>query len=236
LKIINSENPEKMQRQEFDQSAAWYWMREDDFDRPIFVASKIVKKKLDYSQSQIKKIDPLPIEEYCKETSKYNIEQIGNIEKSNSNINQNIIPLIKENPNVAFDFVITAIPTLSVQVNKLYSGNLYIVSLLILKNFVTALADYPNARVFAFGLEKFTDDLRLYKDVSHYHIEINNYIVELISQNKNILNKDNIDEYLMLFDRKVSQYRLPEKWNPKNEKNISPKGRPLSKMEARNLM
>ncbi|MCP4748887.1 MAG: hypothetical protein GY874_22560 [Desulfobacteraceae bacterium] len=119
---------------------------------------------------------------------------------------------------------------------KISYKNEYISSLLVLKNFINLMSQYSNVRIFAFGLEKFTDDLRLYKDPSHYHIEVNNYIVNAISKNKNKLTSKNIENYLVTFDKKISRYRLSDKWNPKNAGPISKTGKTISTMEAEKMI
>ncbi len=237
LAIINCSDPEKMQQQEFDKATSWYKKNGSNFDRPLFVAHKILREeKLNYSKVQNAKLKPLPDKGFIKiigNDEKY-FKKI--IEKSNINIQENITPLIEDNPDVQFDFVFTAYPTLKSQVWKVYKEKRYLASLLVIKNFTIVMSKYQNVRVFGFGLEKFTDDLRLYKDPGHYHIEVNNYIIRVIAANENILHKDNINDYLISFDKKVSQYRLPKIWNPIYKKKISSKGESLSIMKARNLM
>ena len=234
---MTASNQLNLQKKEFNRATAWYWKTKYGFDRPLFVADKILKNHhLVYSQSQLAKLEPIPQDMFLN-------NKLGNttflnsvMQNCNDNIMNNLLPLISNNPDVKFDFVFTASPTLRVQSRKLYQRNKYIASLLILKKFTESLSNHSNVRVFAFGLENFTDDLRLYKDSGHYHIDVNNFIIESIAHNKNILTKHNIDEYLVLFDKKVSDYRLSRKWNPKYTDKISSKGSKLSMEEARRLI
>ena len=237
LEIINDPDPKKKQQQEFDQATSWYKKHAISFDRPLFVAGQIFKKKeLNYSQFQMGKLKPLNANVFRGEINKNKKFIQKMLDRSNGNIRKNILPLVEENPEVMFDFAFTAFPTVRGQFDKIYRSMLYVASLLTLKNFTTLMSEYPNVRVFAFGLENFTDELRLYKDPGHYHIEVNNFIIESIGQNKNYLNKYNIEDYLVLFDKKISQYRLPEKWNPILKNRISAKGKKISLVEARKLM
>lgn len=220
--ILNSTDPQSRKAEEFDRATAWYWRNEEAFDRPLFVADQILgQKALGYDEIQLSQLKPLTLQSL--ETATECLSQI--MENANGNIDRNLVPLVSAHPNVQFDFVFTAFPTLLVQTQKLFNKQLYIDSLKVIESFIQRMSDYENVRVFAFGLEPFADNLRLYKDRDHYHIAVNNYILRRISQNKNRITSENIKSYLLAFDRKINQYRLPEEWNPMSQKNVSDKGR-----------
>lgn len=234
--ILKAPDPDQAAEQVIDRSTAWYWKNKNRFDRPVFVAQDILgKKKLNYAKNQRKKLRPFPymIKEEGLKENEYFKEKIRNC---TLNIQRNIIPLVKAHPNIRFDFVFTAFPALYSQKQKIYKRISYITKFYIVKEFVTIMSQFNNVRIFVFGLEKFTEDLRLYKDSSHYHIAVNNYILNAIARNENRLTKENLDIYLIEFDKKISHYRLPEKWNPRNIKKIRSKGKKISQQEAMKLI
>ncbi len=235
--IRRSDDPEKNEREGLDQSTAWYWANKKHFGRPLFVAKKILrKKKLTYSQRQIQRLAPLPHRTFMGGEQLFSPGTRKRLLQSEENVRKNIRPLIVSNPGVRFNFVVTAYPTLRLQVDKLFRKDYYLANLLVQKQFVEAMSAFPNVRIFAFGLENFPDNLRLYKDPGHYHIEVNDYITEGIAAGKNILNTANIDAYLEALDKKISSYRLHQDWNPQGKKRISPRGKEISKRKARALL
>lgn len=235
--IIGGGNPEQLQHQEFDRATAWYWLAEKRFNRPVYVADKILKKrKLVYTSSQLAALHPQSPAVFLDALDTRTPHPKKIMDRSQKNIRHNILPLIKNNPQTKFDFVFSAYPTLWTQVRKIYMPETYYLELAVLKNFIEMTSPYPNVRVFAFGLEKFVDDLRLYKDESHFHIEVNHHMIESIAQNKNILTKDNIDTYLYRFDKRVNDYRLKKEWNPCFQKKNFSKGEKMSMSDAKKFI
>lgn len=234
--ILKSTNPKAREAEESDRATSWYWRNEEAFDRPLFVAHQILGKRvLKYDEAQLSQLVPLTLQTLETAADRYSEYLPQIMENANGNIDKNLVPLVSAHPDVQFDFVFTAFPTLLVQTQKLFTRRLYIASFLVIESFIQRLADYENVRVFAFGLEPFADNLRLYKDRDHYHIAVNNYIIQRISQNGNRITSENITSYLLAFDRKINQYRLPEEWNPISLKNVSDDGRQIT-ISAAELM
>lgn len=222
----------KFEENEFDKVTAWHWRFQNRYNRPVFVADLILKKKpLVYDLSVVSKLSPLNFDK----NKKPSISKL--IERGNENIERNIISLVQKYPDTRFDFVFTALPTLMLQTRKIYKSKWYYATLGIMQQFVEKLSVFPNTRIFGFNLEKFPDDLRLYKDTHHYHIEINNYIIEAIARDKNRLTAENIKAYIQSIDQRVNQYRLPDKWNPLKI-NVKPsyKGTILDVDDVRRLL
>jgi hypothetical protein len=229
--IAQSPDPALEEKREFDWATAWYWGRvlECRFDRPSFVAKKIlvnVPIYLDYTKPVLKRLVPIsreillsPLKNKIGSYSNHAQNSYQDVGQSYANYAQhrdkNIIPIVAGYPDVQFNIVLSAIPTLYSQRRKVNNPQWYIFFLSILRDFVLEMEKYPNVNVFAYGLERFTDDLRLYKDKTHFHPEVNNYIIEKMARGEGKLTKDNIDEYLVAFDQKISRYRLPEKWRPR---------------------
>lgn len=213
-RILSSKNIELEQINEFDRNTAWYWNNKNGFNRPVFVANKILGEKVTsyapiITQLQpIKPIDPrIFIKPITSENPKY--------KNYFDNLNNNIKPIILQNPKISFYFIFSPpYPLFSLQVKKLYSQARYIKSLQVMKKFVEDMEPYKNTRVFGFGLEIFTEDLRIYKDATHYHIAVNNYLAEKMARDEGRLTKDNVADYIINLDKKVVNYRLPKQWNP----------------------
>ncbi len=215
-KIKKSKNNKEKELLEFDRVAAWFPKAQCHFNRPRLVANKIFKKNgIEYNS---KVLDALTLITKKQLTAKLSKSSRLNYE---GNLNKNILPLILKYPNTEFNFVVSVFPTAVEQRMKAFSKEKYLQSLLVLKSFVENMNKYSNVKIFLFGLEAFSDDLRLYKDSGHFHQSVNNFFLEKMANNEGIVNSKNINSYLIAFDKKVSSYRLPNKWNPKhNEKFI----------------
>jgi hypothetical protein len=58
------------------------------------------------------------------------------------------------------------------------------------------LVQYGNVKVYDFQQEPFIYDLSNYKDLYHYSEKINHLILERIQANKNLVNRQNLDEHM----------------------------------------
>lgn len=225
-------NPILFEQQQFDTATSWYAKRKCRFNKPVFVASKILNTLktayFDIAQDQSYRF---PVSTLG--TAK--IEESKSFNNYKETFSKNIKPLIIQNNSSQFNFVLTAFPTLRMQQMKANSPLKYRIYLRIIRQFVIDTQSLGNVSIYAFGTEPFTNDLRLYKDPGHYHIEVNNYIIDQISQGKNKLDIGNIDAYIRAFDEKISMYELPDIWNPTMRKISTKKGY-LSKRTARRLI
>lgn len=230
-KIIQPENNTKKKEQP-GASVAWYrGQNMCRFNRPVFVADKIIgKKRLVYNDATkevLKKKDLLASHSELNEF----------VDNYKDNFSHNLLPIIAQNPQTEFFFILTAYPTLNMQKLKIRekTKTKYKAYFQVLKQFIIDIQHYDNAKVFGFDTEEFTNDLRLYRDKRHYHLAVNNYIVEQMAKENGLLTVDNVDTYLKNFDKKVTNYRLPEKWNPQLH-NKMPKTGYLSLKAARLLI
>jgi len=232
-KILSHANPLIIQNKMIDRNTAWYFRRACDFNRPIFVAEKILKKnQLQYNKQTQKKLAPikkqklltLPVDELP-----------AAIVSFNKNMQNNLLPLIVQNPETEYHFVITPLPSLLWQRTKLKSKKKYTNKLQLFKHFVLAMSEYKNVKIYDFRNDSFTNDLRLYKDRTHFHIAVNDYILEQISQANNLIDRNTIDSYILKFDEKISNYRLKDKWFPK-QNGEAEKGGSLSFEVARQMV
>lgn len=215
-KIRSTDNFLALQKEEFDKSTSWYKRRQCDFNRPRFVAKKILKETIiTYDELTITKLSPISKKDLINASTKLS-ELANNYKKNFSN---NLFPIIAKNHNTKFNFVITPRPSLWLQNLKLTKLEHYLCYLRTIKKFVKDSQQFQNVRIFAFNIEKFTDDLRLFKDSGHFHLEVNNYLIEKMAHGEGMLTLDNIDQFLMVLDYKISNFRLPDKWIPQ-DKNI----------------
>lgn len=112
-----------------------------------------------------------------------------------NNIDKNIIPTIKNNPNTHFYLYYPPYSILRYRFFYEYSNDLFYNELEMKKYIFEKLQGYKNVSIYDFQYEeKINTDLDLYKDMSHHNGQINNYIVEKIYDNEYLVTKDNLLE------------------------------------------
>ncbi|MBM9602690.1 hypothetical protein [Desulfopila inferna] len=199
------------QENQLDRATSWYEKNICSFNRPGFVADQILRGAPPYQNLATgKKLNHLNREELTEQvplSRKWFVHY-------NENLENNLLPIFKEHPDTIFNIVVTAYPTLRMQKMKMSNPKGYKIYLQILRQFVLDTEGFTNVRIHGFDREKFTNDLRLYKDSGHYHLAVNNYIIEQIGSGTNVLTSANIDQYLEDLDEKVTSFRLNDLHNP----------------------
>lgn len=69
-------------------------------------------------------------------------------------------------------------------------------------------AALDNIGLYAFDNEAFTGDIKYYKDLGHYSPDINSLILQAVSQDKNRLRPDNVDQHLKLLFERAAAYDI----------------------------
>ncbi len=104
-----------------------------------------------------------------------------------------VASLVAQHPNVQFDFFI---PPVSAAFYACKDPAELSIRFGMTRYAVKQLSHLPNARLFAFNdVEAIVCNLSLYRDIAHYHPDINRWILEAIEHNKHRLDSSNIDAY-----------------------------------------
>lgn len=72
---------------------------------------------------------------------------------------------------------------------------------------------YKNMSIYGFENEDFTAEISRYKDTGHYDEKINSLFIHAIVSGKNLLNKNNIKEYLSDCEEKAYNYDINALYN-----------------------
>lgn len=198
-----------IEKREFNLATSWYDGVSCDFNKPAHIADIITRSDpILYRGRNLGRLAPIAAAQLLRNPSEKNDRYL----RYGQNLKNNILPHIRNNPETRFHIILTPNPTYFWQKRKIRSFRAYKTYFQIRRAFVRDMSLFPNVFVYGFDNEPFTSDLRLYKDNAHYHIEVNNYILERIARQENRLTLENIDDYLLAMDKKVSNYRLPDKW------------------------
>jgi hypothetical protein len=121
------------------------------------------------------------------------------------NADKNLIGVIKNNPQVKF---ILFYPPFSILAHKFLDGRDLFNDEIKLKRYIyDNCIDFKNVKIFDFqDIGEITHNLENYRDMTHYSIEINEYIINSIAKEKHIINSDNINKKLGNLIKQVNDY------------------------------
>ena len=119
-----------------------------------------------------------------------------------------IITLVKKHTTVSFDFFI---PPVSVAFYAHQEPQDLSLRFGMANYAVKHLATLPNVRLFAFNnVSEIVTDLSLYRDLSHYHPDINAWISETIAAGDHQLTAANINAYEEAWYRLITAFRVTD--------------------------
>jgi hypothetical protein len=221
IKLSKTENRRVDTR---DYSTSWYWDLKDRFNQPERIAQQLLGKRGQFTHlvNQLRQMVPFSEEQ---------IASLANHSTSyQKNLEHNILPVITANPSTKVSIVIDPpFPLMTWQVRKIHHRQRYEQHLSVINRLVNDLAKYPNVEVYGFGGEPVTRDLRLYKDETHYHLMLNDMMLNRIAKGENRLTPGNVLEYLARFDALVTRFELPDEWKPKKVRGLHAAHRNSSK-------
>ncbi|HOJ11819.1 MAG TPA: hypothetical protein PK733_14670, partial [Clostridiales bacterium] len=122
-----------------------------------------------------------------------------------ANADKNLVEVIKRNPDVEF---ILFYPPFSILAHKfLDSRNLFDDEIRLKRYIYARCKDFRNVKIFDFqDIEGITHNLDNYRDMTHYSIEINEYIIDSIARGENAITEDNMEEKLKNLAEQVESY------------------------------
>lgn len=130
---------------------------------------------------------------------------------------QNISPLIREQSNTRFILFFPPYSIFHHAVTKRLEPNVYKQYLEMVKALVIETKQYPNAELYWFQDEEFSSNISKYKDLTHYHQDINTLLLEKISRGQSKITSDNYLDLLNNFEQQVANTDLLELANALNQ-------------------
>ena len=139
-----------------------------------------------------------------KLSSNIKLRNFYNFEVMKNNFEQYLLPVIKENTTVNFVFFF---PPYSILEYKLMDKEKYLLDTLKFKNYIALqFKNYNNIKLYDFQVaNEITSNFRNYKDTTHYHKRINNWMLEQINQGNylyesNVVSDDSFIDKIRLFN------------------------------------
>lgn len=172
-------------------------------DKDLFTASKDMyshymslyrefNRPLFISSLETTKTEPLQLAAQFKQNLRDNLER-------------HVLPLVKDNPKTGFYFLIGPETFLAYKRKR----NILVYAIRFL---VKELSKYPNVKLYGFTNAPFNADLRLYKDLSHSHIEVSRYVLSSVARNEHRLTAKNIDAYVRELKNILDTYEVHALW------------------------
>lgn len=116
-------------------------------------------------------------------------------EKVDANLNTNIIPLIKENPDTTFTFYFVPFSILYWEAE--YRGGTFDNVMDAVQYAMSELLEYQNVKIYFYHNEKdIITNLDNYKDYSHYGKWVNSYMTKAMSNGEKRVTKENYVQYV----------------------------------------
>lgn len=128
------------------------------------------------------------------------------IEDIREYFNDFIVTLAKQYPQTRFIYFFNPSSRLSRSINYRNGTHSHYEAKVRLA--VQAAQAIPNLEIYAFDDQDFTANVAFYKDSTHYSPEINSWILQAVSEKKNLLTPDNVETYLGDVMAKVQAYDL----------------------------
>lgn len=148
-------------------------------------------KDWNLAQNDLKRADP---EEFTWEYIKENADK-------------NLLNVIKSNPDTEF---ILFYPPFSILIHKFLEGRDLFDEEIKLKEYIYEnCKNLENVKIFDFqDLKEITHNLDNYRDMTHYSIEINEYIIDSIAREQHIVNDRNVEQKLENLIKQVGEYKV----------------------------
>jgi hypothetical protein len=128
-------------------------------------------------------------------------------------MDDSLFSIIKEHPNTHFHVIF---PPYSRFLYALwrdknpYKYELYIETI---RYLVSKGATYNNLTTYSFDDMDYLNNLNNYRDMRHYNTDMNETMLASIADKKNVINVNNIEEFIALIDLKNSTYEIDEELN-----------------------
>lgn len=115
-----------------------------------------------------------------------------------------LVPLIENNPDIKFEILV---PPYSLLWWSHYKAD-YDKVILPYREIFAKLLTYDNVNIYWFYDMDFVSDIAIYKDLTHYHQDINSLMIDSIQKGKNIINLGNYEKKIHRFQSRVNKFDL----------------------------
>ncbi len=140
---------------------------------------------------------------------KFKIEDFS-FEKLKKSFEHNLLPLIKNNPDVNF-YIFYPPYSILAYVDSVENGSFE--NIFKFKEYIFRVSSqYPNVKLYDFQVAKeVTFNLNNYRDFTHYHQKINHWMLEQIKNENYLVTKKNVVDLNRKLDQQVKSYMMVNK-------------------------
>ncbi len=130
------------------------------------------------------------------------------IKKAKKYVDDNLLTIVKKYPDTDFLVVSPPYSRIYYAIWAQYNLPAYEIHKEIIKYIAIESDNYPNLKIYAYGDQKFVDEIKNYKDPKHYHYSINSWMLNAIKEGKGQINSRNVDRYIKTVTKKNEKYDL----------------------------
>ncbi|MGL4393722.1 MAG: hypothetical protein ACRCS8_00635 [Brevinema sp.] len=126
-----------------------------------------------------------------------------------NSLDEPILDLVQKHPDVHFYILLTPTSRISFKSNILQKSMFYPIYKAYVEYFVKEVASrYKNIELYGFDDTDYPDDLGNYKDLAHYNVDMNDYMISSLKDKKHLLKPDNIDQFFETVSQKIDIYDI----------------------------
>ena len=143
----------------------------------------------------------------AKENKTYYLQN-NNRKVLQNNFKSFLLPILQNNPNIQFYLFYTPSSILSFKLLHQEEG---LMEYLQLKRYIFKQTDQlSNVKIYDFQIaDEITHDLSRYKDIGHYNLDTNRWILQQLQQDTYLVTRHNIDSFLNKFYYQPKNYIIP---------------------------
>jgi hypothetical protein len=132
------------------------------------------------------------------------------IVKSKEYVNEYLLENVKKYKDTKFIFVFPPYSRMAYAQWRQYNLPYYEIHKAIIKYLVEQSSIYKNLEIYGYEDKEFLDDIVNYKDLSHYHQNINSQMLQSFKNKTELLTIENVDNYINVAEEKALNYNIFE--------------------------
>ncbi len=121
-------------------------------------------------------------------------------------LDETLFEAARLHPDIRFVMIIPPYSRLRNAINAQYKKPVFTRIKVSIEYLVMQSAKYDNMEIYGWGDASFPDDIANYKDMSHYHPDINSMMLQDIQKGAGRLTPQNVRHYLTVFEQRALQY------------------------------
>lgn len=191
-------------RVDLDRPNAWYKWRKDKFGG----VDNWFKQKL--TPRIVQYLEPISTAIHEKINSDVVMDKqlYHHIKMLHNYLDSYLLALVKQYPQTEFIFILPPYSMAKYAIDAQHHAPLFYRYKEAIQYLVQQSSNYANMNIYAWGNEDFVRQLENYKDLRHYHVRQNTWMLKQIKSHDGLLTPQNVELYISEFTKYALEYNL----------------------------